>query len=145
LKQGVTHADALASVPRALTALIYHHRSLAVARKFAHTFFLSRLVDLRGLIKFRDPKLALSFTVEQFGRERPISRHVLLFIMQFLRLIMAFRLLRESGRTSNSPIYVVGIFSGVDKLGEGFGSSLKMAEYRVGHFYTSILTLVYTF
>jgi large subunit ribosomal protein L44 len=25
----------------------------------------------------------------------------------------------------------VGIFSGQDKLGEGFGSSLKMAEYRV--------------
>jgi large subunit ribosomal protein L44 len=74
MKQAVKYADALASVPRALTALIYHHRSLAVARKFAHTFFLSRLVDLKGLIKFRDPKLALSFTVEQFGRERPISR-----------------------------------------------------------------------
>lgn len=112
-KAAVTYADALASVPRALTALIYHHRSLAVARKFAHTFFLSRMVDLRSFIKFRDPKLALSFTVEQFGRERPISR-----------------LLRESGRASNSPVYVVGIFSGVDKLGEGFGSSLKMAEYR---------------
>lgn len=103
-------------MPRALTALIYHHRSLSVARKFAHTFFLSRLVDLRGLIKFRDPKLALSFTVEQFGRERPISR-----------------LLRESGRNSSAPVFVVGIFSGVDKLGEGFGGSLKMAEYRVRH------------
>ncbi|KAG8760174.1 hypothetical protein FRC14_003930 [Serendipita sp. 396] len=113
MKQAVTYADAMASVPRALTALIYHHRSLSVARKFVHTFFLSRLVDLRGLIKFRDPKLALSFTVEQLGRERPISR-----------------LLRESGRGTNTPIYVVGIFSGVDKLGEGFGSSLKMAEYR---------------
>ena len=41
--------------------------------------------------------------------------------------------MRESGRASNSPIYVVGIFSGVDKLGEGFGSSLKMAEYRVSN------------
>lgn len=26
---------------------------------------------------------------------------------------------------------MVGIYSGADKLGEGFGSSLKMAEYRV--------------
>src|ERR1700743_3462316 len=75
MKPGVTYADALASVPRAITALIYHYRSLSVARKFAHTFFLSRLVDLRSFIKFRDPKLALSFTVEQFGRERPISRY----------------------------------------------------------------------
>jgi large subunit ribosomal protein L44 len=40
------------------------------------------------------------------------------------------RLLKETGRYSNSPIFVVGIFSGADKLGEGFGSSLKMAEYR---------------
>ena len=41
------------------------------------------------------------------------------------------RLLRETGRLSNSPIYVVGIYTGGDQLGEGFGSSLRMAEYRV--------------
>ena len=41
------------------------------------------------------------------------------------------RLLRETGRLSNSPIYVVGIYSGADQLGQGFGSKLKMAEYRV--------------
>lgn len=66
----------MASVPRALTGLVYHYRSLPIARKFVHTFFLSREVDLRNFIKFRDPKLALSFTVAQFGRERPISRWV---------------------------------------------------------------------
>lgn len=47
------------------------------------------------------------------------------------RLILRDRLLKETGRLSNSPIFVVGIFSGADKLGEGFGSSLRMAEYRV--------------
>lgn len=41
------------------------------------------------------------------------------------------RLLKETGRYSQSPIFVVGIFSGPDQLGEGFGSSLRMAEYRV--------------
>jgi hypothetical protein len=41
------------------------------------------------------------------------------------------RLLRETGRLSSAPIFVVGVFTGKDKLGEGFGSSLKMAEYRV--------------
>jgi large subunit ribosomal protein L44 len=65
------------------------------------------------MIKFRDPKRALIETVEKFGHERPKSR-----------------LLKETGRYSNSPVFVVGIFSGQDKLGEGFGSSLKMAEYR---------------
>jgi large subunit ribosomal protein L44 len=44
---------------------------------------------------------------------------------------MCARLLKETGRLSNSPVFVVGIYSGADKLGEGFGSSLKMAEYRV--------------
>jgi hypothetical protein len=28
-------------------------------------------------------------------------------------------------------MFVVGIYAGEDKLGEGFGSSLRMAEYRV--------------
>ena len=32
---------------------------------------------------------------------------------------------------SNSPMFVVGIYSGADKLGEGFGTSLQMAEFRV--------------
>lgn len=41
------------------------------------------------------------------------------------------RLLEESGRLSNAPSFVVGIFSGASKLGEGVGSSLKMAETRV--------------
>jgi dsRNA-specific ribonuclease len=76
IKPAVLHPDAMASVPRALTGLVYHYRSLPVARKFVHTFFLSREADLRSFIKFRDPKLALSFTVAQFGRERPISRWV---------------------------------------------------------------------
>ncbi|KAH7929101.1 ribonuclease III [Leucogyrophana mollusca] len=106
-------SDALASIPRALTALIYQERSLISARKFVHSFFLSREIDLRAMIKFRDPKRALTETVAKFNRDRPKSR-----------------LLKETGRYSNSPIFVVGIYSGADKLGEGFGSSLKMAEYR---------------
>ncbi|KAL5537041.1 MRPL3 [Sanghuangporus sanghuang] len=113
LRQPVTLSEALATVPRALTALVYQKRSLPLARKFAHSYFLHRELDLRPLIKFRDPKMALARTVSKFQRERPLSR-----------------LLKETGRLSNSPVFVVGIYSGSDKLGEGFGSSLKMAEYR---------------
>ncbi|THH01774.1 hypothetical protein EW145_g6858 [Phellinidium pouzarii] len=109
----VTLNDALATIPRALTALVYQKRSLPITRKFVQSYFLSRDIDLRQLIKFRDPKMALSRTVSKFKRERPVSR-----------------LLRETGRLSNSPTFVVGIYSGSEKLGEGFGSSLKMAEYR---------------
>jgi len=65
------------------------------------------------MLKFRDPKVDLSETVAKFGREKPISR-----------------LLKETGRFSNSPVFVVGVYSGTEQLGEGFGSSLRMAEYR---------------
>jgi large subunit ribosomal protein L44 len=108
------HGDALASVPRAITGLIYQHRSLPSARQFVHSYFLSRQIDLQGMIKFVDPKKTLLEMVQKFDREKPVSR-----------------LLKETGRFSNSPVYVVGIFSGADQLGEGHGSSLKMAEFRV--------------
>jgi len=74
LKPAVLHHDALSSIPRSLVALIYQRRSLSSARKFAHQFFLSRGVDLRKMLKFSDPKVALVETVAKFGRERPISR-----------------------------------------------------------------------
>ncbi|OBZ74019.1 54S ribosomal protein L3, mitochondrial [Grifola frondosa] len=124
-RAAVLHTDALSSVPRALTALVYQYRSLLSARKFAQQFFFSREVDMRSMIKFRDPKQALSETVAKFGRERPVSR-----------------LLKETGRYSNSPVFVVGIFSGADQLGEGFGSSLKMAEFRAAE--DSLLRLYLT-
>ncbi|KAH9987122.1 60S ribosomal protein L3 [Russula compacta] len=113
LKPAILHHDALSSISRSLVALIYQRRSLSSARKFAHQFFLSREVDLRKMLKFRDPKVALAETVAKFGREKPISR-----------------LLKETGRASNSPVFVVGVYSGTEQLGEGFGSSLRMAEYR---------------
>jgi len=113
LKPAVLHHDALSSILRSLVTLIYQRRSLSSARKFAHQFFLSRGVDLRKMLKFNDPKVALVETVAKFGRERPISR-----------------LLKETGRLSNSPVFVVGVYSGIEQLGEGFGSSLRMAEYR---------------
>ncbi|KAF8661286.1 hypothetical protein AX16_001385 [Volvariella volvacea WC 439] len=112
-RRAVMHFDALASIPRALTALIYQTRSLPSARQFVHSYFMSREIDLRGMIKFRDPKKALLEMVDKFDRPRPKSR-----------------LLKETGRFSNSPVFVVGVYSGADQLGEGFGSSLKMAEFR---------------
>lgn len=78
--EAILHADALASVPRALTALVYQYRSLRSARRFVEKFFLSREVDLRSMIKFRDPKQTLLATVEKFGRERPVSRYVSLLL-----------------------------------------------------------------
>ncbi|CUA75925.1 54S ribosomal protein L3, mitochondrial [Rhizoctonia solani] len=114
-KNAIYHDDALASVARAIVGLVYHSNgsSIEEARKFVHAHFLNRELDIRPLLKYKDPKLALISTVRKYQREPPVSR-----------------LLHESGRQTNSPTFIVGIFSGEDKLGEGFGSSLKMAEYR---------------
>lgn len=68
------HHDALSSIPRALTALVYQQRSLPSARTFVHSMFLSRQVDLRPMLKFRDPKVSLAETVAKFDREKPVSR-----------------------------------------------------------------------
>jgi large subunit ribosomal protein L44 len=38
------------------------------------------------------------------------------------------RLIAESGRYSGHPIFIVGVYSGREKLGEGQGSSLKEAK-----------------
>jgi large subunit ribosomal protein L44 len=81
------------------------------------------------MIKFVDPKHALSQMVAKFQREPPKSRSVSSFFTITSPLISP-RLLKETGRFSNSPVFVVGIYSGSDKLGEGFGASLRMAEYR---------------
>lgn len=40
------------------------------------------------------------------------------------------RVLSETGRHSRHPVYVVGIFSGTDKLGEAAGASLREAKTR---------------
>ncbi|KAF8754078.1 Ribonuclease III [Rhizoctonia solani] len=114
-KRPIYHDDALASVARAIVGLVYHANGSSVekAREFVHAHFLSRELDIRPLLKYSDPKLALIHTVRKYQREPPVSR-----------------LLQESGRESNSPTFIVGVFSGEDKLGEGFGSSLDMAEYR---------------
>ena len=94
------------------------------------------------MIKFRDPKKALAEMVEKFNRERPKSRQALRSLI-FCRLFANFlyRLLKETGRYSNSPVFVVGIYTGPDQLGEGFGSSLKMAEYRVRYLLSSVFCI----
>lgn len=38
------------------------------------------------------------------------------------------RMIAESGRVSNNSIFMVGYYSGISKLGEGVGKSIKIAE-----------------
>lgn len=92
------------------------HRSLqgfVAARQFVHANFLSRSIDIPGLLKFPNPKYTLSSTLTKQSMQSPTTR-----------------ILAETGRLSIAPVFVLGVYSGTIKLGEGYGSSLAMAEYR---------------
>lgn len=105
--------DAFADAMRAIVALIFQEQGLSSARDFVHVQLLSRLVPIVSLLKFDNPKRSLSELMRKLGKERPQSR-----------------MIAETGRLSINPVFVVGVWSGKEKLGEGTGSAIRMAEYR---------------
>ncbi|GAA5945612.1 hypothetical protein JCM3775_000542, partial [Rhodotorula graminis] len=126
-KDAVLFEDALASVARAMVGAVFQEHGFAAARTFVHAHFLARVVpptstvlaspsaaqDLAPLLKFNNPARVLSLSLTQHGLD-PL-RHALV---------------KESGRLSAHPTFVTGAFSGDVKLGEGFGSSVRMSEHR---------------
>ncbi|POY71596.1 hypothetical protein BMF94_5381 [Rhodotorula taiwanensis] len=127
-KDAVLFEDALASVARALVGVVHETHGFAAARTFCRAHFLSRLLppsastflaspaassDILPLLKFSNPNRVLSLSLTSHGL--PPLRHALL---------------KESGRLTAHPTFVTGAFSGDVKLGEGFGSSLRMSEWR---------------
>lgn len=113
-EQKLMSRDVLVEAMRSIVALVFQEQGLEVARSFVRNHFLTRMVSMAPLLKFNDPKKTLSETCKKYAKERPQSR-----------------LIAETGRLSINPIFVVGVWSGKDKLGEGTGSRIKMAEYRV--------------
>ncbi|KNE59919.1 hypothetical protein AMAG_05368 [Allomyces macrogynus ATCC 38327] len=102
-----------AKITKALIGALYKAQGAVAAKKFIHAALLAKDMDLAPLLPLDEPKRALSALLKRQGRERPVSR-----------------MLHETGRHSSAPVFVVGAFSGLDKIGEGAGSSIKMAEYR---------------
>lgn len=97
---------------RAVVAGVHIHVGPAGVRQFIDHHFLSRQLDLINTFKVNQPQRELSFLCAREGLERPTTR-----------------LIAETGRRTNAPVFIVGVFSGQDKLGEGQASSLKEAEY----------------
>ncbi|KND01661.1 mitochondrial 54S ribosomal protein YmL3 [Spizellomyces punctatus DAOM BR117] len=100
-------------VLQALIGALYQDKGAKITRQFVHAHFLSRSVDIESHLKLLNPKRLLVQITKAKGQVRPVSR-----------------LVKESGRQSSSPVFIVGIYSGVEKIGEGHGSSLEMAETR---------------
>lgn len=108
------YSTVMADCMNALIGAIYQEQGQEAAKKFIHDFVLSRDFDIKPIIKVQEPKRHLTALLKQLHKEPAQSR-----------------LISETGRASSAPVFVVGVFSGQNKLGEGFGSSLKMAEFRV--------------
>jgi dsRNA-specific ribonuclease len=104
---------AYASFVRALVGSIYLHAGRKTATDFIRSHILSRHLEISKLFEFKQATRDLSRLCARENFEYPVAR-----------------LLSETGRKSRSPVYVVGIFSGTEKLGEAAGSSLNEARTR---------------
>ena len=48
----------------------------------------------------------------------------------FIFFVRTCRLEGETGRCTHSPVFIVGVYSGTEKIGESFGPSIDQAEVR---------------
>lgn len=105
---------ALSTFARALIAGIYTHSGLEETKTFIHNYVIKpKKIDLSTMLTFEQPTRELSRLCAREGLENPTSR-----------------LLVETGRYTSHPVFVVGVFSGEQKLGEGQGASLSESKTR---------------
>lgn len=103
------HANAV----RAVVGAVYAHCGREAVKAFVKAHVLSRQLDLSRLFAFKMPTRELSNLCAREEFEKPVAR-----------------LLSETGRRSRTPVFVVGIYSGKDKLGEGAGPNLDAARWK---------------
>ncbi|KAK2066828.1 hypothetical protein P8C59_000612 [Phyllachora maydis] len=102
---------AYANAVRAIVGALYAHCGRETVKAFIRAHILSRSLDLARLFTFEVPTKELRLLCDREGWETPIAR-----------------LLSETGRQSRTPVFVVGIFSGNDKLGEAAGPNLDFGR-----------------
>jgi dsRNA-specific ribonuclease len=98
---------------KAVVGSLYLHAGREAAKNFVKQHILSRHLAISSLFQFREPIKELSRLCAREEFEYPVAR-----------------ILSETGRMSRTPVFVVGIYSGTDKLGEGAGASLPEARIR---------------
>ncbi|KIX96295.1 uncharacterized protein Z520_08073 [Fonsecaea multimorphosa CBS 102226] len=111
--KGVTLQRASTNFVRAVMGAVYLHAGRAAAKKFYSDHFMSRQLDMSSLFQFKYPTRDLSRLCGREGFQAPVAK-----------------ILSETGRKSRTPVFVVGIYSGSDLLGEGAGASLDEARTR---------------
>jgi dsRNA-specific ribonuclease len=113
VNQEMPSETAYANFVKALIGSIYLHAGRVAAKTFVKHHVLSRHLQISSLFRFENPVRELSRLCAREEFEFPVAR-----------------ILSETGRHSRSPVFVVGIFSGSEKLGEGAGPSLNEARTR---------------
>lgn len=103
--------EAFSSFAQAVVGAIYTHSGRDAAKTFIKSHILSRHIDPSSMFEFRQPTRELSMLCAREGFTAPVAR-----------------LESETGRLSRTPVFVVGIYSGKEKLGEGAGASLDVAR-----------------
>ncbi|KAH3679546.1 hypothetical protein WICMUC_000879 [Wickerhamomyces mucosus] len=113
-KDEINSSSAYALGVRSIIGGLYiSTQSEDLTKKFIYDHIISRKLDLSKMFEFEQPTRELSRLCKREGLTKPIAK-----------------LLVENGRLSDKPIYVVGVFSGEEKLGESYGSSLNEAKIR---------------
>ncbi|KAK8119196.1 mitochondrial 54S ribosomal protein mL44 [Apiospora kogelbergensis] len=102
--------NAYANFVRAVVGAVYMHCGRDAAKNFVRSHFLTRTLDLSKLFEFKLPTRELARLCAREDFEAPVAR-----------------LESETGRASRTPVFVVGIYSGNDKLGEAPGPDLDSA------------------
>ena len=110
---GIRHEIACQNFVHALFGAIYLHSGRMAAKNFFNSHIASRKLDVSTLFEFKQPTRDLSRLCAREGFESPVAR-----------------ILSETGRHSRTPVFVVGVFSGNEKLGEGTGPSLHAARLK---------------
>lgn len=108
-----TVEDACAGFVQSVMGAVYLHRGKHAAKTFFKEHILSRHLDIGKMFEFKQPTLDLTKLCAREGLESPVAR-----------------ILSETGRLSRHPVFIVGVFAGREKLGEGSGSSLNEARVR---------------
>ena len=109
----ITLEEASSSFVQALIGALYLHAGRDAAKAFFDQHFRSRKLDVSRMFYFEQPTRDLSKLCSREGFEPPVAR-----------------IISETGRRSRHPVFVVGVFSGREKLGEGAGGSLDEARIR---------------
>ncbi|RPB21968.1 ribonuclease III [Terfezia boudieri ATCC MYA-4762] len=111
--EGIPLSHATANFVKSVFAGIYLHESPSSAHHFFRQHIISRHLDISKLFNFEQPTRHLSRLCAREGFQPPIAR-----------------LLSETGRRSRTPVFIVGAYSGEERLGEGYGASLDEARIR---------------